>query len=122
MPSVSASSSCAGQGEESPGVPGLGLIDSAITRFPSHVRVPQFGWNALTPADGCATLVAGHAYFANSYRLEAVPEGWFAAMSDHGGPFVAALEKGALVACQFHPELSGPWGEALIRRWLSTPC
>ncbi len=108
--------------EESPGVPGLGLIDSAITRFPSHVRVPQFGWNALTPADGCATLVSGHAYFANSYRLEAVPEGWFAAMSDHGGPFVAALEKGALVACQFHPELSGSWGEALIRRWLSTPC
>ena len=80
--------------EESPGVQGLGLIDDTVTRYPPHVRVPQIGWNALMPADDCATLVAGHAYFANSYRLEAVPEGWFAAMSDHGGPFVAALEKG----------------------------
>jgi imidazoleglycerol phosphate synthase glutamine amidotransferase subunit HisH len=23
-----------------------------------------------------------------------------------------------VLACQFHPELSGPWGQALIERWL----
>ena len=108
--------------EESPGATGLGLIDDAVTRFPEGVRVPQFGWNSLAPAGGCRTLVAGHAYFANSYRLETAPRGWRAAMADHGGPFVAALERDALVACQFHPELSGCWGEALIRRWLATPC
>ena len=108
--------------EESPGAAGLGLIDDAVTRFPEGVRVPQFGWNSLAPGSGCRTLVAGHAYFANSYRLESAPRGWCAAMADHGGPFVAALERDALVACQFHPELSGCWGEALIRRWLATPC
>ncbi|MDE0239327.1 MAG: imidazole glycerol phosphate synthase subunit HisH [bacterium] len=108
--------------EESPGATGLGLIDDGVARFPEGVRVPQFGWNSLAPGSGCRTLVAGHAYFANSYRLESVPRGWCAAMADHGGPFVAALERDALVACQFHPELSGCWGEALIRRWLAAPC
>lgn len=108
--------------EESPGATGLGLIDDGVTRFPEGVRVPQFGWNSLAPGSGCRTLAAGHAYFANSYRLESAPHGWCAAMADHGGPFVAALERDALVACQFHPELSGCWGEALIRRWLATPC
>ncbi len=33
--------------------------------------------------------------------------------------FVAALERGAVLACQFHPELSGAWGQALIERWLA---
>lgn len=108
--------------EESPGATGLGLIDDGVTRYPEGVRGPQFGWNSLAPGSGCRTLVAGHAYFANSYRLESAPYGWCAAMADHGGPFVAALERDALVACQFHPELSGCWGEALIRRWLATPC
>jgi imidazoleglycerol phosphate synthase glutamine amidotransferase subunit HisH len=31
---------------------------------------------------------------------------------------VAAIERDAVLACQFHPELSGAWGEELIRRWL----
>ena len=108
--------------EESPDAVGLGLIDDRVTRFPDGVRVPQFGWNSLAPGSGCRTLVAGHAYFANSYRLERAPRGWRAAIADHGGPFVAALERDALVACQFHPELSGSWGAALIGRWLAMPC
>jgi imidazoleglycerol phosphate synthase cyclase subunit len=32
---------------------------------------------------------------------------------------VAALERGATLACQFHPELSGAYGAALLERWLS---
>jgi glutamine amidotransferase len=40
------------------------------------------------------------------------------AWSTHGGPFVAAVERGALLGCQFHPELSGSWGAALLKRWL----
>ncbi len=58
-------------------------------------------------------------YFANSYRLERMPEGWAGAMSEHGGGFVSAVERGPLLACQFHPELSGTAGLDLIDRWLS---
>ena len=60
----------------------------------------------------------GAAYFANSYRLTDQPPEWHVAWSDHGGPFVAAVERGNILGCQFHPELSGPWGEGLLERWL----
>lgn len=104
--------------EETPGVQGLGLVDAAATRFPDTVRVPQFGWNKVIPTAGATLLTPGHAYFANSYRLPAIPDGWEGATGEHGGPFVAALERGHTLACQFHPELSGAWGQALLTRWL----
>lgn len=104
--------------EESPGSEGLGVIPATVRRFPAGPRIPQLGWNRIELAAGAALLAPGHAYFANSYRLDALPDGWTGALGDHGGPFVAALERGALLACQFHPELSGPWGQALLERWL----
>jgi glutamine amidotransferase len=108
--------------EESPGATGLGIVDAAVTRFPETVRVPQFGWNDLTAGEGCAVVRNGFAYFANSYRLTEPPAGWAVATADHGGPFVAAMEKGAVVACQFHPELSGAYGHALLSSWIALPC
>ena len=41
------------------------------------------------------------------------------ASADHGGPFVAALERGPLLACQFHPELSGAFGRALLQSFVA---
>ncbi|MGM0574589.1 MAG: imidazole glycerol phosphate synthase subunit HisH [Myxococcota bacterium] len=104
--------------EESPGVEGLGVVPGTVRRFSEGVMVPHFGWNRVVPAEGACLLEEGYAYFANSYRLEAIPEGWSGATCEHGGPFVAALERGPVLACQFHPELSGAWGENLLRRWM----
>lgn len=120
--------------EESPGIRGLGLIPAAVTRFRSKtlIRVPQLGWNEVVPEPRCALLRPGAAYFANSYRLERAPAastGWRAAEASYAGAFVAALEwggsdntRGDVLACQFHPELSGAWGAALIRRWVERTC
>ncbi len=83
------------------------------------VRVPQLGWNHVAPQAGCSLLREGYAYFANSFRLAAPPAGFAAAISHHGGPFVAAFERGPVLACQFHPELSGAWGIDLLRRWVA---
>lgn len=110
---------CAGS-EESSGVAGLGVVPGIATRFvpaPDR-RVPQLGWNRIEPTLGARLLRAGHVYFANSFRLEQVPAGWAGALADFGGDFAAALERGAVLACQFHPELSGRFGGQLIRRWL----
>ncbi len=107
--------------EESPGVDGLGVLPGVVRRFPDTVRVPQFGWNVVEAA-GDGLLRTGHAYFANSYRVVSPPPGVSAAMSEHGGPFVAAIERGPVLACQFHPELSGAWGVALLKRWLEASC
>jgi imidazole glycerol-phosphate synthase subunit HisH len=124
--------------EESPGVRGLGVVPGVITRFGESVRVPQFGWNRVIPLtsaagsrrdrqsrDNAANAVApliepGYAYFANSFRLVEPPPGWTASFSEHGGSFIAAMERGQVVACQFHPELSGAWGLALLQRWIAS--
>ncbi len=103
--------------DESPGVKALSVIKRHVGRFPAHLAVPQFGWNKIVPDQGAALLCEGYVYFANSYRVETRPEGWVCAMSDYGGPFVAAFEKGPVLACQFHPELSSTFGLALLKRW-----
>jgi imidazole glycerol phosphate synthase glutamine amidotransferase subunit len=107
------------ESEESAGVAGLGVAPGLIERYPESVRVPQFGWNRVASAPGSAMVRTGYAYFANSYRAGAPVPGWACAMADHGGPFVAAMERGAVLACQFHPELSGRWGLDLLDRWIA---
>jgi len=104
--------------DEGEGATGLGVLPVSASRFPNDVVVPQLGWNVVETDPGCRMLTEGAAYFANSFRLVECPSGWNAAWSDHGGRFVAALERDEVLGCQFHPELSGAWGEALLRRWL----
>lgn len=104
--------------EESEGVSGLGVIDQEVGRFEDGVRIPQLGWNKVSPGAGCRFVEDGWAYFANSFRISRVPDGWSAATTDHGGEFVSALERGDVLACQFHPELSGSWGSSVLARWL----
>lgn len=95
--------------EESPGVEGLRVINAMVTRFPDTVRTPQHGWNRVDD---------GYAYFSNTYRVESIPTGWSGQTSTHGTEFVASLERGNTLVCQFHPELSGPWGAKLLRTWI----
>jgi imidazole glycerol phosphate synthase glutamine amidotransferase subunit len=105
--------------EESPGVRGLGVAAGIARGFAPPLTVPHMGWNRVDPDPGCRWLEPGHAYFANSFRLVEPPPGWRVARCAYGGPFVAALERGGVLACQFHPELSGPWGGRLLTRWLA---
>jgi glutamine amidotransferase len=104
--------------DESPGVPGLAAFPGHATRLGPGVRVPQLGWNLVETGPSCRYMESGYAYFANSFCLTEVPEGWSVATADHGGPFVAGIERDRVLACQFHPELSGGWGLALLGRWL----
>jgi len=105
--------------EETSDVPGLGVIAGACRRLPDHVRVPHLGWNAVTAVSQAGLVDSGVAAFANSYALLEAPRGWTPAWTTHGVRFVAALERGCILACQFHPELSGAYGAALLERWLS---
>jgi imidazole glycerol phosphate synthase glutamine amidotransferase subunit len=109
-----------GASEESPGAVGLQVLEERVSRFGDGVSVPQMGWNTVEPGQDARLVEPGWAYFANSYRFDRVPTGWVGSRSDHGGTFVSALEKGDVLACQFHPELSGEWGARLLDRWLQT--
>lgn len=112
------------ESEESPGVTGLGIVKQRAARFSDRVRVPHFGWNKVEPEAGCKILEPGYAYFANSFRItpsaELTAGGWKISRTSHDGDFVSAIERGPVVGCQFHPELSGSWGLSLLRRWLNS--
>ncbi len=105
--------------EEAPGVPGLGVIPGVATRFDATTRCPHLGWTPVHVEGPARFLEAGYASFAHSYRLVDAPPGWTVGWADHGGPFVAALERGHVLACQLHPELSGAWGSRVLARWLA---
>ena len=113
------------QSDESPDVDGLGLISSRVTSFPKDVISPQMGWNKVILSPNTRFLEEGYAYFANSFRFESIPKGWEGGHSEYGGTAVAALERGSFLGCQFHPELSGAYGEHLLSRWVQQeeqPC
>ena len=104
--------------DESPGTPGIGCVEGRITRIPDGPLVPQLGWNRVSFA-APSPLVDGHAYFANSYCLATAPEGWATAQTHYGVSMISAIHRGSILGCQFHPELSGEWGQNLLRIWLS---
>jgi len=104
--------------EEAPGVAGLGIVPGTCRRLPTGVRVPHLGWNRVVANPDHRFVSSDEAAFANSYALCEAPSGWNASWTTYGAPFVAALERGDTLACQFHPELSGAYGEEVLARWL----
>ncbi len=110
-------------GSEEHGVTeGLGLLRGRVRSFPAGVRTPHVGWNRLKktrPGSLLASLSEGSwVYFVHSFRPEEVEEGDVAAMCDHGGEFPAAVEKGNVWGCQFHPEKSSDTGRLILGNFL----
>jgi imidazole glycerol-phosphate synthase subunit HisH len=105
--------------DESPGVAGLSILQGNLVGFPSGVLKTHVGWNTVEPSEDARFLRSGDAYFTHSYRLLEHPSVPAVAMTNYQEPFVSAFESGNILACQFHPELSGAWGLDLLRRWLN---
>lgn len=112
---------------------GLAQWPGLVDRLEAEV-VPHMGWDTVAPpADSLLfDQIANerfyfvHSYAARSFTLGAGEpvDGRFkpprVTWSDHGGPFVAAVENGPLAATQFHPEKSGDAGAQLLQNWLNT--
>jgi glutamine amidotransferase len=109
---------------------GLGQWPGVVEQLQASV-LPHMGWNTVTVPEG-STLFAGvedeRFYFVHSYGVRtwdfhqgqpkiAAP---LVTWSEHGEPFIAAVENGPLVATQFHPEKSGDAGLHLLRTWVSS--
>jgi glutamine amidotransferase len=103
---------------------GLGLLPGRVTRLRAPI-VPHMGWNTVTWPEGSA-LFSGidqstRFYFVHSYAARPWSDGAaLVATTEHGEPFVAAVEAGVLAATQFHPEKSGDAGATLLTNWLGT--
>ena len=113
--------------EESPGVEGLGLLPGKILKIPETpgMKVPHMGWNSLK-IDPNSKLFKGipdgnYVYFVHSYYLKAGSEDIVAATTEYGTHIHAAVEKGNLYACQFHPEKSSQTGLKILENFISLP-
>jgi glutamine amidotransferase len=108
--------------EESPDVPGLGVVAGRVTKLPASERLPQIGWNTLDIRAG--SRLGAHLddqpwlYFVHSYAPEPADDAVVAAWSTYGRRFAAAIERGPLWATQFHPEKSSRAGLRLLQNFV----
>lgn len=109
---------------------GLGFIPGRVVEIPRKpgFKVPHIGWSRIHPRLGGSwsgsilrdTPPGTRVYFVHS--LSAVPQVEIdrLADTDYGGFRVsAAIQRGNVIGCQFHPEKSGPAGLAMVRHFLS---
>ncbi len=111
--------------EESPGTKGLGVVKGHVKRFTSTgVKVPHMGWNSVDLKMPDSPHWAGfdnepYFYFVHSFYPEGVEAELVTATCEYGQEnFCAAIERGALLATQFHPEKSQHAGLALLKNFL----
>ncbi len=109
--------------EESPGVEGLHILDGQVLRIPDKegLKIPHIGWNSLSyPNQG--RLFAGipedaYVYFVHSYYLKAADPSIVCAVTEYSTHIHAAVEKGNVFACQFHPEKSSSVGLQILKNF-----
>jgi imidazole glycerol-phosphate synthase subunit HisH len=107
--------------EENPGRPGLGVLPGTVRLLPDDVKRPQMQWNTLQRLRPSGLLAGlpepAWAYFVHSYAADTDAD-LVVATCDYGGPVVAAVERGAVWATQFHPEKSSTTGLAALANFV----
>ena len=101
---------------------GLGLLKGQVVpmegKLPPELKIPHMGWNALEVKGG--KLLAGmdgqYVYFVHSFFAENCDDS-LSAVTEYGIPITAAVEKGNVYGCQFHPEKSGNVGLNILRKF-----
>jgi glutamine amidotransferase len=113
--------------EESPGEPGLSVLDGSVCRLGGDIRLPQMQWNIVrrtaTPSKMLAGAGAGvdeWMYFVHSYVP--VPSTKAArhvvGTTNYGSEIAVAIEADNLWGVQFHPEKSSRAGLAMLGRFI----
>jgi imidazole glycerol-phosphate synthase subunit HisH len=111
--------------DESPGDAGLGLLAGRCYRLPGEsngtsVKIPHVGWNGLEErredsiVDGVAS--GSQVYFTHSFVAPITPD--TVAITEHGQPFAAIVQRGHVAGVQFHPEKSGEVGMQVLKNFL----
>ena len=101
---------------------GLGLLKGQVIpmagKLPADLKIPHMGWNALEVKQGrLLEAVDGQfVYFVHSFYASGCEDS-LAAVTEYGIPITAAVEKGNVFGCQFHPEKSGTVGLSILRRF-----
>ena len=109
------------EGEEVRPCRGLGLVPGRVERIPTGLKLPHIGWNSLSFQND-APLFRGlpqgaWVYFVHSYCAVPEREEDVIARTDYGASVVAAVRRGNVYGCQFHPEKSGEVGLQILKNF-----
>ncbi len=104
---------------------GLGLIEGKVVpikdRIPQELPVPHMGWNSLKFHKDSPIFKyvkeGDFVYFVHSYFADECEKS-LTASADYGILLTAAVERGNVYGCQFHPEKSGKTGLAILKAFL----
>ena len=101
---------------------GLGLIKGEIRSIseviPDNLKIPHIGWNALDFVGEKSRIFkyinnGDFVYFVHSFYGAKCDD--VIAVSEYGAPLTAAVERGNVFGCQFHPEKSGEVGLNILK-------
>ena len=102
---------------------GLGLLKGQVVpmagKLPPELKIPHMGWNSLQLHRPDSRLFANtkegeYVYFVHSFFASGCQDS-LAASTEYGIVLTAAVEKGNIFGCQFHPEKSGSAGLAILK-------
>ena len=99
---------------------GLGLLKGQVIPMagllPEELKIPHMGWNKLKVKQGklLKAVDGEYVYFVHSYFADGCEDS-LAAVTEYGVPITAAVEKGNIFGCQFHPGKSGNVGLSILR-------
>ncbi len=102
---------------------GLGLIPGEVRSIaeviPADYKIPHIGWNALRFTGRKSPLFryikeGDCVYFVHSFYAADCDESVIAA-AEYGAELTAAVQRGNVCGCQFHPEKSGKVGLNILR-------
>ncbi len=105
---------------------GLGLLQGSVVPMegviPSQLAVPHIGWNGLHIQQKDSPLFrytkdGDCVYFVHSYYAVGCDDS-LAASTEYGAELTAAVAKGNIFGCQFHPEKSGDVGLGILKAFL----
>ena len=108
-------------------LPGLGVIPGKVIKFDETKRsVPHIGWNGTiqhqkSPAMRYISEKNEEVYFVHSYYAPITTENsqWVLTRTTYEGQeYISSVQKGNVVATQFHPEKSGKVGLNFIKGFL----
>ena len=101
---------------------GLGLIPRSVKPIrdviPTDYKIPHIGWNGLHLNGDCPLFrnirEGDCVYFVHSFYATGC-EPYVTATADYGAELTAAVAKGTVYGCQFHPEKSGKVGLSILK-------
>lgn len=113
------------ESEETPGVKGLDIFKGTITKIPNQnrtLKIPHMGWNniSIKQKNGIFKDIEGepYVYFVHSFYLKSQDKDIVAATTQYGVEIDAAVQKGNIIATQFHPEKSGEVGLKMLKNFV----